>query len=89
MRTGDCKFGASCKYHHPRQGSGGGDSVTSPISFNHMGFPLRPVCSSLSLSLSLWSIMYDHCGVLSRMNDLSDSRCLIELRRGKKNVPIT
>ncbi|XP_056861268.1 zinc finger CCCH domain-containing protein 58-like [Raphanus sativus] len=45
MRTGDCKFGASCKYHHPRQGSGGGgggDSVTSPISFNHMGFPLRP-----------------------------------------------
>ncbi|WZY80743.1 hypothetical protein YC2023_027127 [Brassica napus] len=42
MRTGECKFGASCKYHHPRQGGGGGDSVTSPISFNHMGFPLRP-----------------------------------------------
>ncbi|KAF8055068.1 hypothetical protein N665_1304s0019 [Sinapis alba] len=43
MRTGACKFGASCKYHHPRQGSGGGgDSVTTPISFNHLGFPLRP-----------------------------------------------
>ncbi|CAH8381398.1 unnamed protein product [Eruca vesicaria subsp. sativa] len=41
MRTGECKFGASCKYHHPGQG-GGGDSVTSPVSFNHMGFPLRP-----------------------------------------------
>ncbi|XP_054793848.1 zinc finger CCCH domain-containing protein 34-like, partial [Prosopis cineraria] len=22
MRTGSCKFGASCKYHHPRQGGG-------------------------------------------------------------------
>lgn len=44
MRTGTCKFGASCKYHHPRQGGGGGDSVT-PVSLNYMGFPLRPVCS--------------------------------------------
>lgn len=40
MRTGDCKFGSSCRYHHPRnRGSSG--TVLSPI-----GLPLRPVCHS-------------------------------------------
>lgn len=39
MRTGTCKFGASCKYHHPRQGE---ESVT-PVSLNYYGYPLRPV----------------------------------------------
>ncbi|XP_016470541.1 zinc finger CCCH domain-containing protein 32 isoform X2 [Nicotiana tabacum] len=38
MRTGMCKFGASCKYHHPRQGGG------SPALMTHniYGYPLRP-----------------------------------------------
>ena len=54
MRTGTCKFGASCKYHHPRQR--GGDSVT--VSLNYMGFPLRPVCLfNLSLVLSLFLLV--------------------------------
>lgn len=39
MRTGTCKFGASCKYHHPRQGGGS----VAPVSLNFYGFPLRQV----------------------------------------------
>lgn len=40
MRTGTCKFGASCKYHHPKQGGGS----VSPVHLNYYGYPLRPVC---------------------------------------------
>ncbi|XP_024933149.3 zinc finger CCCH domain-containing protein 34 isoform X3 [Ziziphus jujuba] len=38
MKTGTCKYGASCKYHHPRQGGGSISSVT----LNYYGYPLRP-----------------------------------------------
>lgn len=31
-----CKFGSSCKYHHPRQGG------ASHVSVNYLGYPLRP-----------------------------------------------
>lgn len=90
MRTGECKFGASCKYHHPRQGGGGGggDSVTSPISFNHMGFPLRPVCS---ISLSLSSLGYILISVLSYVSSLREKEMFLinGLHRVRKNVPIT
>ena len=40
MRTGTCQFGASCKYHHPRQGGGS----VAPVSLSYMGYPLRSVC---------------------------------------------
>lgn len=33
-----CKFGVSCKYHHPRQGG----EFVSPMSLNISGYPLRP-----------------------------------------------
>ncbi|KAH7437348.1 hypothetical protein KP509_05G067000 [Ceratopteris richardii] len=37
MKTGDCKFGMNCKYHHPK------DRATSlPSGLNAMGLPLRP-----------------------------------------------
>ncbi|KAJ0791096.1 putative transcription factor C3H family [Helianthus annuus] len=39
MKTGDCKFGASCKFHHPPDWAISKDNcVLSPL-----GFPLRPV----------------------------------------------
>lgn len=39
MKTGECKFGSSCKYHHPPQWSASKTNfVLSP-----MGLPLRPV----------------------------------------------
>lgn len=39
MKTGDCKFGAVCKFHHPRERLiPVPDCVLSPI-----GLPLRPV----------------------------------------------
>ena len=40
MRTGTCKFGASCKYNHPKQGG----SSSSPVPLNYYGYPLRLVC---------------------------------------------
>lgn len=51
MRTGTCKFGASCKYHHPRQGGGGGS--VAPVSLSYLGYPLRPVCVLISLMVLL------------------------------------
>ena len=40
MRTGDCKFGPKCKYHHPPEWRMPRiDCVLSPV-----GLPLRPVC---------------------------------------------
>ncbi|CAH2041986.1 unnamed protein product [Thlaspi arvense] len=38
MRTGTCKYGASCKYHHPGQGSG----AVTPTPLNICGYPIRP-----------------------------------------------
>ncbi|CAN6864126.1 unnamed protein product [Brassica oleracea var. botrytis] len=37
MRTGDCKFGASCKFHHPLE-------AASPkgVNLSNIGLPLRP-----------------------------------------------
>ena len=49
MRTGTCKFGATCKYHHPRQGGGS----VAPVSLSYLGYPLRPVCVLHSLSFGL------------------------------------
>ncbi|MCI44728.1 zinc finger CCCH domain-containing protein ZFN-like, partial [Trifolium medium] len=39
MKTGDCKFGAVCRFHHPRQRliPASPDCLLSP-----MGLPLRP-----------------------------------------------
>ena len=47
MRTGTCKFGASCKYHHPRQGGGS----IAPVSLNYLGYPLRQVYIPLHMCL--------------------------------------
>ncbi|RDY14286.1 Zinc finger CCCH domain-containing protein 58, partial [Mucuna pruriens] len=38
MRTRTCKFGLSCKYHHPRQAGG----TATPVALNYYGYPLRP-----------------------------------------------
>ncbi|MQL80004.1 hypothetical protein Taro_012439 [Colocasia esculenta] len=40
MKTGDCKYGSTCKYHHPPE-----QSIPKASYFlNPMGLPLRPVC---------------------------------------------
>ncbi|KAF3795757.1 putative zinc finger CCCH domain-containing protein 9 [Nymphaea thermarum] len=43
LKTGTCKFGATCKFHHPKNGS----RNTLPV--NYLGYPLRPVGSLLIL----------------------------------------
>ena len=39
MRTGDCKFGGTCKYNHPRDWS----AAKSNYVFSPLCLPLRPV----------------------------------------------
>ncbi|RVX20795.1 Zinc finger CCCH domain-containing protein 32 [Vitis vinifera] len=39
LKTGTCKFGASCRFHHPRNGGGS----MSHVSLNIYGYPLRLV----------------------------------------------
>ncbi|KAB5512353.1 hypothetical protein DKX38_029381 [Salix brachista] len=41
LKTGTCKFGATCKFHHPRDKAG----VSGRVSLNILGYPLRPNCS--------------------------------------------
>ena len=39
MKTGDCKFGAVCKFHHPRE-----RIIPTPnCALSSLGLPLRPV----------------------------------------------
>lgn len=37
VRTGTCKFGSACKYHHPRESK-------MNFSLSPLDLPLRPVC---------------------------------------------
>ncbi|KAJ0092261.1 hypothetical protein Patl1_25111 [Pistacia atlantica] len=48
MKTGECKFGSSCKYHHPREMT----VSKTDVSLSPMGLPLRPV-STLPLLLCI------------------------------------
>lgn len=47
LRTGTCKFGATCKFHHPRNGGGS----LSNVPVNSYGYPLRPVIKYFACSL--------------------------------------
>lgn len=38
MKTGDCKFGANCRYHHPK----GRTNFSLPPALSPIGLPLRP-----------------------------------------------
>lgn len=42
MKTGECRFGALCKFHHPRERL----IAVSDCLLNPMGLPLRPVSST-------------------------------------------
>lgn len=60
MKTGTCKYGAACKYHHPQYFSGPkSNCILSPL-----GLPLRPVSRSHHVfiqeisMLSTWNIMH-------------------------------
>lgn len=54
LRTGTCKFGASCKFHHPRHAGGS----LSNVPLNTYGYPLRPVTISTSLFIIQLVVCY-------------------------------
>jgi len=39
LKTGTCKFGVTCKFHHPRNKAG----IAGRVSLNMLGYPLRSV----------------------------------------------
>jgi hypothetical protein len=39
MKTGTCKFGVTCKFHHPRDQA----EISGRVALNTLGYPLRPV----------------------------------------------
>lgn len=43
MRTGNCKFGSDCKYHHPKEKI----AQMAASSLGPLGLPLRPVSYSI------------------------------------------
>ncbi|KAF8369810.1 hypothetical protein HHK36_032171 [Tetracentron sinense] len=44
LKTGTCRFGSTCKFHHPRNGHDSGQ-----VSLNILGLPMRQVPTSLIL----------------------------------------
>ncbi|GKV02379.1 hypothetical protein SLEP1_g14820 [Rubroshorea leprosula] len=38
LKTGTCKFGATCKFHHPKDKAG----IAGRVPLNVFGYPLRP-----------------------------------------------
>lgn len=44
MKTGRCKFGSDCKYHHPKERLASSDAY----DLGPYGLPLRPVCYPFS-----------------------------------------
>ncbi|GKV40145.1 hypothetical protein SLEP1_g47813 [Rubroshorea leprosula] len=38
LKTGTCKFGPTCKFHHPKDKAG----IAGRVSLNILGYPLRP-----------------------------------------------
>ncbi|KAH0457885.1 hypothetical protein IEQ34_013200 [Dendrobium chrysotoxum] len=52
MKTGNCKYGSTCKFHHPKERSSVSTSTLGPL-----GLPLRPdqpVCTYYSLNGTCW-----------------------------------
>lgn len=57
LRTGDCKFGATCKYHHPLElNASKNNFVLSPV-----GLPLRPVSILSSMKHFTFNICAFKC----------------------------
>nr|XP_029117084.1 zinc finger CCCH domain-containing protein ZFN-like isoform X2 [Elaeis guineensis] len=53
MKTGDCKFGASCKFHHPKE-----RLIPAPnCLLSPSGLPLRPVSSTVRENLYAFFIL--------------------------------
>lgn len=62
LKTGTCKYGGSCKYHHPRDRRGAG-----PVTFNILGLPMGQV-RGLGLSI----LCYLRIDILDSWNDFDE-----------------
>lgn len=82
LKTGTCKYGSTCKFHHPRDRRGAG-----PVSFNILGFPMRQVIYVPFYHYSTANYMRtDNC--INLFSFLSDKLKSI-LPRKKSHVLIT
>lgn len=56
MKTGSCKYGSTCKYHHPRERN----VPLATGALSPLGLPLRPVNSILNTFLFLATLSTFH-----------------------------
>lgn len=56
MKTGTCKYGPTCKYHHPKDRNGAG-----PVSFNILGLPMRQVLDFFDICQVIYIIVVVFC----------------------------
>lgn len=80
LKTGTCKYGPACKYHHPRDKNGVG-----PVPLNSLGLPMRQVLSSclwfLPLVMSCQFHQLNHFPVLGIVAILTiRHKYIIEIR---------
>lgn len=87
MKTGDCKYGSSCRYHHPPEAI----TPKAPVVLNLHGLPMRPVRTILS-SAAFFFLNSVKCSVLlkstvSSRSDASTLRiCSVEIFYGRHPV---
>ncbi|KAK9015378.1 hypothetical protein V6N11_006489 [Hibiscus sabdariffa] len=81
LRTGDCKFGSSCRYHHPR------DRVVPQTNciLSPMGLPLRPVrnCMLPNQVLALIGCPLNHPHQLDLIERPGMQPCAFYLQNGQ------
>jgi hypothetical protein len=53
LKTGACKYGPTCKYHHPKDRNG-----AQPVMFNVIGLPMRLVISIVVAKFFFFSRMW-------------------------------
>ncbi|KAI3928542.1 hypothetical protein MKW98_024143 [Papaver atlanticum] len=78
MKTGTCKFGPTCKYHHPRERTA--PSATSTLS--PFGLPLRPgqaICTFYSLYGIYPTFSYKRISTLAGSEEKSPSKSSISV----------
>ncbi|GFY85250.1 zinc finger C-x8-C-x5-C-x3-H type family protein [Actinidia rufa] len=66
MKTGDCKFGSSCRYHHPPEWS----APKMNFALNLMNLPLRPVSILMKTACDTWILMTFNSYSVTRSIDL-------------------
>lgn len=57
MRTGACKFGVGCKFHHPQpESAGSAHPVTGPAAYGSSGLSILPSSAAYTGGVPAWPL---------------------------------